>query len=1471
MKDLTQRIAHLSPEKRKLLERMLAKQGAASPQAPVVPRPRGADVCPMSFSQQRLWILHQLDPDGALYNTAFSLRFRGPARGDRVERCYQELVRRHEILRTSFTFRDGQPVQVIVPPTVAFPPCREIDLGHLSPAEREARWEELALEEARRPFDLSSPPLLRVTWVRLADDDHVGLITLHHIVTDGWSHRVLLQELVVLYEAFTAGKPSPLPPLPVHYADFALWQRQRLQGQRLDDLLAYWKKQLAGVPPLELPTDAPRRANGSLAGASVPVLLPPALTEALRAVGQQEGATLFMTVLAAFQALLHRYSGQDDIAVGTPVANRPRKEVEGLIGFFVNTLVLRGDLSGDPTFREFLRRLRDAALGAYDHQEVPFEKLVEELRPEREATLNPLFQVMFALDREAVDALRRPDLTLEVRETDSGVARFDLLLYLEEGKRGLHGKLRYRTELFERATVDRLMGNFVSLLETIAEDPGRRLSEIGLLADDEARRVLVEFNATDADVPAGQTLPALLSQEAARQPGAVAVAGGRRTLTYGELEQWSDRIAGGLRALGVRRGDVVGVCAEHSPETVTALLGVLKAGGAFLPVDPGVPTERLRWMLRDAAPRLVLAPPAARGPLSAAGAQVIWLDELPAGAPADASQVGPRDAAYVIYTSGSTGRPKAVVVEHRGVVNLVHAQRRVFDVRPSDRVLQFAPLVFDASMSEVFVTLAAGATLVVAPAEEMRPGRELVELLRREAVSQVTLPPSVLAVLPPAAVPGLRTVVAAGEALPPDLAARWAAGRRLLNAYGPTENTVCATAGEYRVGERVTIGNPIDNVRVYVLDARMRPCPVGVPGELYLGGVGVARGYLGRPDLTAERFVADPFGPEPDGRLYRSGDRGRWLPSGELEFLGRIDEQVKVRGQRVEPGEVEATLREHPAVSAAVVIACDDTGSGKRLVAYVVPPLGGTAPAPEELREFARARLPEVLTPSTVVVLQDLPRTPSGKLDRRALPAPGRDSTGHRYVAPRTALERYLAELWQRELGVERVGAEDDFFELGGDSIRAAVLINCVQELFGEYVYTVALFDAPTVANLARYLGRNNPDAVRRLFGPESLPQDGAADAPLDRAAVDAFRGLVRVTPGRPGPRPAKNPPAVFVLSAPRSGSTLLRVLLGGSPALFAPPEMLLLHFRTLRQRLDTLDSDRHRFWLDGTVRALMQALGCGADEARASINTLAQEGCTVQEFYRQMQALLGGKILVDKTPWYALDPQTLGQAEECFAGAKFIHLLRHPAGMIASFEEAKLQAVLPPVLGPGAGAYSPRRLAELIWLVSQENILAFLSGIPAERQHRVRFEDLVRRPDEEMEKLADFLEVPFVAGMVQPYGDPRGRMTDAVDPAGRMLGDIKFHQHQVIDPAAADHWRDRLAVADLGAPTREQAAALGYVDAIANGNGHGNGKAAANGHGAAIRPLSRGEDAEEVLGRLSRGELTEEEVAVLLETTAAD
>ncbi|HEX6746468.1 MAG TPA: amino acid adenylation domain-containing protein [Longimicrobium sp.] len=1076
-------------------------ESAARTELPPIERVDRGGRLPLSFAQQRLWFLERMGDLGSTYHVPTRLRLGGELDRAALRRALDAIVARHEALRTTFVEVEGEPAQRITPVEESRFLLAEHDLG--GDPEAQSGLRRLLGEEARAPFDLARGPLIRGRLIRVAEDEHVLLVTMHHIVSDGWSMGVFTRELSALYGAFRRGEPDPLPPLPVQYADYAAWQRKWVDGEVLRKQAEYWKAALADAPELlELPTDRPRPARQDYAGGTVWIDLGEELTAALKALGQRRGTTLFMTVLAGWAAVLARLSGQDKVVVGTPSANRGRAEIEGLIGFFVNTLALRVDLSGSPTVAKLLEQVRAHALEAQQNQDIPFEQVVELVQPTRSMAHAPLFQVMFSWQSASEGGLELPGLRAggvgPAGAAPEVAAKFDLSLSLVEAGGRIVGSVEYATALFDRETVERYLAYLRRVLEGMVADERQAVDALPLLPEAERRLVLEEWNHTEAGYSRGLCIHELFEAQVRRTPDAVALVHADEALTYAELNARANRLARRLVALGAGPERIVALALERGVEMVVALLAVNKAGAAFLPVDPAYPAERRRWMLERSAARLILTTSALAADLPATQAPVVALDRVAAEIEAEDDEnlsvdVDAENAAYVIFTSGSTGRPKGVVVPHRGIGNLAAAQREAFGVEPGGRVLQFASFSFDAAVAEVAHTLLSGAALVMA-----RPGQagpELLALMRDEAVTVATLPPALLAALQADELPALRTVVSAGEAVSADVVARWGAGRRFVNAYGPTETTVCATVSiDPSPSGRPPIGKPIANVRVYVLDARMQPVPFGVPGELYVGGVGVVRGYLGQPGQTAERFVPDPFGGEPGARLYRTGDLARWrtettsaevhecgsaldshegqrtpaLPHSRtavLEFLGRNDFQVKIRGFRVEVGEIEARLLEHPQVREAVVTAREDAAGDRRLAAYYT---SDAVLEIEPLRAHLGARLPEHMVPAAYVRLEALPLTPNGKLDRKALPAPEGDAYARRgYEAPVGETERALAEIWAELLGAEQAGRWDHFFELGGHSLLATRVAARVRQVFGVDLPIRAVFERPVLSELA--------------------------------------------------------------------------------------------------------------------------------------------------------------------------------------------------------------------------------------------------------------------------------------------------------------------------------------------------------------------------------------------------------------------
>ena len=1049
-----------------------------------IARRSGDAPAPLSSAQRRMWFLHHLAGDQPVYNVQRSERLSGPLDVAALEASLNEIVRRHEALRTTFPAVEGNPVPVIAPATSLR--LTSVDLQGLPQPQQTDEVQRLAVEEARKPFDMGKGPLMRLALLRLAAESHVLVVTMPHILIDGWSMGVFYRELAILYGAFCSGAPSPLPDLTLQYSDFAWWQQERLQGELLEGQLSYWRQKLAGAPPvLSLPTDRPRRSTQSHDGGIRRLKLGSELTGELKGLSQRSGATLFMTLLAAFSVLLHRYGQAEDLVIGAPIANRIRSELEDLIGFFVNTLALRIDLTGDPTFRELLARVRKTSLEAYSHQELPFEMLVERLHPDRGPSHSPLFQVMLVLQNAPSPPRKVGDLTLERLETDIGVSHFDLSLVMREGPEGLTAEMEYRSELFHASTVDRMLTHLRTLLEAVVVDPDRRLHELPLLSEAERRQVLDEWNDTDTDFPSELGVHQLFERLARKRQNAVAVVRDNRALTYRQLDDRAEAFAHHLESLGARPGVQVGILMGRSIEWIVSLLAVLKTGAAYVPLSTDDPQERIDFMLRDAAVPILIVDPARKGTSPGYEGKIVeldptWLAQATPPASTASRQVGGDEPAYAMYTSGSTGLPKAAVIPHRAIACLVLNTNYV-DLHEDDVVAQLSSSSFDAATFEVWGALLNGARLVILNTELLLSPQALQRRIRQEGVTTMFLTTELfhhLAFSHPSLFEGIHHVLFGGDRADARAVAqvlRHGSPHRLVNAYGPTETTTFATW--QLVTEvpadivTVPIGRPISNTRVYLLDAHRVPVPIGVPGEIYIGGPGVALGYLGRPELTVERFLPDPFSRDPNGRLFRTGDLARFLPDGRIEFLGRMDTQVKIRGFRVEPGEVEAVLEQHPDVREVVVLVRQTAAGDKALVAYIVPNQE-RSPSEQALAAFARAKLPSYMVPTAVVLMDALPLTASGKVDRRALPSAEFENVLQRSASrpPRDELERRLVAIWEGVLGVRPIGVNENFFDLGGHSLLAMRLFAVLEKALEMRLPLAMLLRAPTVEDQARLI-----------------------------------------------------------------------------------------------------------------------------------------------------------------------------------------------------------------------------------------------------------------------------------------------------------------------------------------------------------------------------------------------------------------
>ncbi|MBE5228530.1 MAG: amino acid adenylation domain-containing protein [Microcystis aeruginosa PMC 728.11] len=1104
-------IAELSQEIKRLSE------GEQLTELPILPRDKAAEL-PLSFAQTRLWFLAEFESNSSFYNIPLALRLEGNLNSEILIQSLEEICDRHEALRTNFITIDGIPTQVIQPRTWT---VTVVDLQHLSGSEQAIASQELAKNQAIQPFDLAGEPLIRITLLVLSETEHLLLVCMHHIVSDGWSMGVFIQELTALYNAYIQGLSSPLNPLSIQYGDFTLWQRQWLQGEVLQQQLDYWQKQLAGAPALlSLPTDRPRPNQQSFAGGHLPFSLSLELTEKLTQLTQEQGVTLFMTLLTAYAVLLYRYTEQEDILIGTPIANRNRREIEGLIGFFVNTLVLRIDLSGNPNFNQLLGRVREMAMDAYAHQDLPFEMLVEALQPERDLSHAPLFQVDFLLQNSPPSPLELIDLTATPLTTENDTAKFDLTLAMENTSAGLQGVWEYNTDLFDRSTIERLTGNFITLLEALVVNPQQPIFQLPLLTGVEAKELLQDWNATEKDYPFHQCVHHLFEEQAARTPAAVAVVFEGQELTYQELNIQANQLAHYLQSLGVNSEVLVGIYLERSLLVIVGLLAVLKAGGAYIPLDPDYPQQRLTYMAEDAQISLLLTQESLLDSLPAEDVGVIVLDKL-----ADIltvqrsentlSEVAPENLLCLLYTSGSTGKPKGVMLTHAALVNHSWGISEVFGLTESDRVLQFASFGFDVAAEEIFPTWLKGGTVVLRPGQMFATLTDFADFIEQESLTVLNITPAYwhewaiavsqsLATVPSS----LRVVAVGGDAVLPETVNIWRqmVGKRVecINVYGPTEASVTAIVHDlldYQSEKinSVLIGRPIANTKAYILDQNLQPVPIGVKGELHLCGVRLARGYLNRPELTAEKFIDNPFANAAFNRLYKTGDLARYLPDGNIECFGRIDNQVKIRGFRIELGEIEAVLNQNIDVQTSCVIIREDTPGDKYLVAYIVAHYE-RIPMISELRQFLSSKLPLYMVPQAFVFLESLPLTTNRKVDRRALPAP--DKIGNRrdqYVAPRNGIEEMLVQIWTEILKVEQVGIYDNFFEIGGHSLLATQLVSRIRSLFKIELPLRSLFGAATVAELAHLIGQLQQQNLT-LTVPPILPRTKDTELPLSFA-----------------------------------------------------------------------------------------------------------------------------------------------------------------------------------------------------------------------------------------------------------------------------------------------------------------------------------------------------------------------------------
>ena len=1408
MQDLEKKLSQLSPEKRELLLKKLKEKGLNTQKEYEKIKPRkDQSVYPMSFAQERLWFLDQLNPNSSFYNIPAAIKIIGKLDVNNLIEAFKKVLDRHENLNVIFKSENKGPIQYLRQ-NEKFT-IKVIDFSQFDEKTRSERLKNQIDNLSNEPFNLSEGPLYRALLVKLNDNENVFIVCFHHIIADGWSISVLINDLLKFYQSCLNGTHNNLlEPLDIQYFDFSFWQKQKLEKGEFNLQLEYWKNELKNIPELlNLPVDNPRSSIQTFNGGNFEFRIPNQLKQKLLDLSKISNASMFMILLAAFQVLLRRFSGQNDFGIGIPAANRNHPQIKNLIGFFVNSLVIRSNIDLDLTFLDFLEIIKEKVLKASENQDIPFEKIVEALGIKKDISHTPLFQVMFDFQVNPLTQIQMPGIKLEIIKPEVNSAKFDLLLLIEELKDEFICSFEYNSDLFNLESISGLCQSFLTLLEGIVSTPYLKLKYHKIITKNDFEKIVNGINQTSQNIPLNIGVHNYFEEQVKKNPDKIALEFGDESLTYFELNKKANQLAWYLKSKGIEMESTVGVALDRSFEQIISVIAIVKCGAVYVPLDISYPPERISYMLRDSGVSLLIKTKNTQVDLSNEKISTLDIDSIENQLKQNPSNnlrtnITSDNVVYIMYTSGSTGVPKGVSVLHSGVMRLV--KQDDFGNMNNQNFLALSSFSFDAATLEIWGSLANGSKLIL-----HHPGKtslnKIAKIIREKKISFIWLTAGLFNTMVEEYLEDLiriKQILTGGEVLSVPhvnkVLAKLKGDQILVNGYGPTENTTFTACYKMLMNNEfkfsVPIGYPIKNTQIYILDENFNIQPTGVIGELCVGGLGLARGYHNSPVITAEKFIPNEYSGKPGDRLYRTGDLAKLNNNGVIEFVGRIDNQVKLRGFRIELGEIESVLREHEAVNNCIVIFTKNDTVDAHLTAYLKFNSANKIGI-DFLKQYLKEKLPEHMIPGKFIEVDKFYLTPNGKIDKSRLPSEQNFVERRQFIAPRNDVEKYLVNLWKEVLEVKDVSVYDDFFELGGNSLKAAILINRIQKDFNVETHVGVIFKAPRIAEFATYMLEYYPDVVKdnfnldsELYSNNKTLFDGESDKikKINNDKIKSFRNIIKINHPNFIQSYKKNPKALFILSPPRSGSTLLRVMLAGNKNLFSPPELDLLSFNSLKQRDDFFRKKGLEIWLESIIRAVMELKGYDATKAERYINELEEKNISTIEFFGLMQDWLGNnRLLVDKTPSYAMDYELLERAEESFDEPLYIHLIRHPYAMIYSFIEAKLDEQF----FKYDHSFNRRELAELIWLVSNQNIINFSKNISDNRIIQIKFEDLVIDPEKQLQSICSFMGVKFSNEMLDVYKG--NKMTDAVKKNSQMVGDFKFYLRNKIDPNVVNRWEN--------------------------------------------------------------------------------